>query len=207
MNRIAYSSGIELRDSLVITYRIYCLKNPSNNEIFYVGKTTKKLKERLTGHIGSINSNGSNQIKNDYIKSILETGARPVIEEIEAIFGTCFIHKAEASAREYYWINHYQSSGIKLTNHFGVKTDPLCIEWEKYLNEIKDGKGDLNHYYCGTTNYGIPVYDEEKMKDDGFLLEKGKTYEETAYRIPIWTYEKIYDDDSPDYIKGSLEEI
>src|SRR6267142_4047205 len=102
MTGISYSSGMELRDSLVMTYRIYCLKNPENNIVFYVGKTTKELKERLSGHLGSVNSSGGTQAKNDYIKALLAVNQRPIIEEIEAIYGTCYIHKAEASAREFY---------------------------------------------------------------------------------------------------------
>jgi hypothetical protein len=211
MSGIAYSSGMKLIDSMVITYRIYCLKHPDTNEVFYIGKTTKELRERLTGHIGSISSgSNNNQAKNDAIKEILATGTKPIIEEVEVIYGTCYIHSVEAGAREYYWINYYSTIGNGITNYVGVKTNPTSMYWEKYVRELKEGRGEMANYLCGKTQYGIPVYDEEKMSDDGFRLEKKNTFEymaELEKPKSIWTYEKIYDDENPNYIMASIEEL
>lgn len=208
MGGIAYNSGMQLVDSMVMTHRIYCLKHPISKEVFYVGKTTKELKERLSGHIGSVNSNGSNKEKNDYIKAILDLNERPIIEELEVIYGTCYIHKAEASAREFYWMQHFTDKGIQLKNHFGVKTDPLCSDWERYVRDVKETKGILNNYYCGKTRDGVEVYDEEKMSDDGFELPKTIPLRQSDQyrREAVITYHQIYDDENPDYIRGSLEE-
>jgi GIY-YIG catalytic domain len=212
MSYIAYKAGIELRDSRVTTYRIYHLRNPINNEIFYVGKTAAELKHRLTGHLGSINIGGANQGKNDIIKSILAENQTPLIEEIYVIYGTCHIHQVEASEKEYFWINKYYKSGIKLTNVFGIQTATLCKEWEKYQKNLKEGKCDMNNYLCGITRNGVPVYDIEKLGDDGFSVNES----EHIYNPPPpaatptptkeWTYEKIYSDNDPNYIVCSFEE-
>ncbi len=44
MSRVTYHSAIELVESYKITYRIYVLKNPNTNTVFYVGKTMKEQK-------------------------------------------------------------------------------------------------------------------------------------------------------------------
>jgi len=209
MSRVTYHSAIELVESYKITYRIYVLKNPNTNTVFYVGKTMKDLKERLTGHIGSIKTYGANKEKSDIIQSILAEGKKPIIEEIEVISGTCYIDGVYASYREFYWMNYYRDLGVSLSNHIGIKTDATCKEYDRYTNDIKEGKGFYHYYYVGQTKHGIKVYDGERMEEDGFIFENEYTKTEDLaepYKETI-TYEPIYDDENPNYIRLSLEEI
>ena len=210
--RLKYYSGIKLANSYVMTYRIYVLKHPVTQEVFYVGRTQKELKERLTGHLSSLNSNGSNQTKNDYIKGLLAFGNPPIIEEIEIIYGTCRLHDLFTSFREFHWMLYYKEQGAPLTNHLGIKTDAICAPYENYVAGVKNKKGDYSYYYCGSTPEGQEVYDAEKMSDDGFVFEeetyrKSEYYEEKEYLGKILTYEQIYDDENPNYICGTEDGI
>lgn len=210
MSRIVYNSGIELVESYIITYRIYVLKNPKNGEIFYVGKTTKELKERLSGHISSINS-GNNIAKCEAIKNIIKDGDKPIIEEIEIINGTCYIDGAYASYRENYWIKYYHNLGVFLTNYSGLKTESGSMEYEQYLQMVKNKEKNYKFYYVGRTKYDIEVYDSERMEEDGFMFEEDiydrvkKMLKSETY-IPTTTYHNVYDDENPNYIRLSYEE-
>src|SRR3954467_3705500 len=168
-NILAYNSNMPLAESLIITYRIYVLKNPFTQDIFYVGMTKKELKERLTGHLSSLSSS-TNPEKNQYILDLLAQGKDPIIEEIEIIYGTCQIHKSFTFHRELYWIDFYTKSGIKLYNSAGLKRPQSVYDYDRYLDALKENKLYLYFYYCGRTKYGIKVYDEEKMNEDGFNL-------------------------------------
>jgi excinuclease UvrABC nuclease subunit len=61
---------------------IYCLKDPRNNEIRYVGKAVN-LEKRLYGHIH--NGKDRNIHKTNWIQSILNEGLEPIIEELEIV--------------------------------------------------------------------------------------------------------------------------
>lgn len=60
---------------------IYALKNPVDNKVFYIGQTTRKLKERLKEHIMC----NVNKDKRDIIDSILMNDKLPIIEAIVKI--------------------------------------------------------------------------------------------------------------------------
>ncbi len=207
---LSYTPGLQLIESYAATYYIYVLKNPVNNEIFYVGKTTKELKMRLSGHLSD---SGGETEKGKYILSILESGGKPIIESVEVIYGICYLDKIKANQREYYWIKYYKNTGAPLTNKVGTDENSCNLEYQGYLNSLKNGKSSWHYYYCGKTKYGIKVYDEEKMNEDGF-----KFPDEKSDMMPSYTeineefkekviHDNCYDDENPDYIKSSLEEI
>ncbi len=172
----AYSPILYLVDSHVASYKIYILKNPINDEIFYVGQTVQDLQVRLSGHISCA---GSNREKTNYIKKILEAGEKPIIQEVESIHTTCYIDKVSIYEREAYWIKHYKGIGCKLLN----MANPQAHEYKSYLASIKRGEASWHYYYCGRTISGIEVYDEKRLLADGFELP---------------TTRKLYDEETSD---------
>jgi GIY-YIG catalytic domain len=208
MSILAYSPKLELAESFAATYSIYILKNPLNNEVFYVGKTTKELKVRLSGHLSD---SGTDGLKGQYLKTIIDNKEKPIIEAVETIYGICYVDKLKASEREYYWIRHFKNNGSPLTNVQGMEENAACVEYKEYLDCIKNKKTSWHYYYCGKTKYGIKVYDEERLNEDGFVLpnethEMLPTDSETTKYQSLITYEKIYDDENPNYIVQSFEE-
>jgi len=161
---LAYSPKLYLIESHVACYKIYILKNPLDNQIFYVGQTINDLSERLYGHINQ--TGASNRDKINYIKSIIEKGEKPIIEQVETIHTTCYIDKASVNERENYWIKYYRGIGCKLFNI----ANPKNYEYQNYLSSIKKGESKWHYYYCGKTISGYEVYDETRLKADGFSL-------------------------------------
>lgn len=164
--KIPYSPILPLVESHVAIYKLYVLKNPlNNNEIFYVGQTFHALETRLSGHISET---GANREKINYIQAIINAGSRPTIEAVEVIRGTCYIDKLKVNEREIYWIRYYLALGCTLLNSAGTSPHAKCGEYHSYLTSLKGGKTSWHYYYCGKTAGGHEVYDEEKIKMDGF---------------------------------------
>ncbi len=168
MAMLAYSPVLHLVESHVAVYKIYVLKNPFTDKVFYVGQTLQDNQSRLAGHLTQ--KEGSNMPKNEYIQNILKQGSKPIIETIETIQGTCYIDKMMTNERERYWIRFYKESGCKLLNAALTGPNEKCHEYHTYLSSIKKGEGQYNFYYCGKTAGGASVYDEKRMIADGFRL-------------------------------------
>ena len=178
MKAVAYNPTLVLIDSYVGAYKIYTLTNPINNDIFYVGQTMKNLSERLAGHINE--TGGSNRDKILYIKNILESGQKPIIQEVETIHVRCYIDKASVNEREAYWIKYYKGIGCKLLNI----ANPKNYDYQEYLSCLKNGETKWHFYYCGRTVSGINVYDERKLNADGFSFPKHMNTEDySAQRV------------------------
>lgn len=88
---------------------IYILKDPESGAVRYVGKTCKTLKIRLWQHTGRATNRKSRTYCAKWIRSLLERGLKPGIEQIEIAFG-------DWAAREAYWIAYYWAVGARLTN-------------------------------------------------------------------------------------------
>lgn len=166
--KLAYSPTLAMAESWVALYQIYVLKDPFSNEIFYVGQTINELKIRLSGHLSE--SRAINAAKRERIDEIVKSGYRPIIESVESIAGICYIDSLFVNDREIFWIKYYKSRGIKLTNIASAHSSAECKEFKTYLRSIKAGQGDYRYYYCGKTVGGHDVYDEKKMRADGFRL-------------------------------------
>lgn len=85
---------------------IYCLIDPRDSRIRYVGQTVRPLVVRLKGHI----RDGISRPKVEWIKELLALGLRPIIIPIEMTAIN------DLNNRELYWINKLIQSGAKLTN-------------------------------------------------------------------------------------------
>jgi hypothetical protein len=166
--KVAYSPTLALAESWVALYQIYVLKDPLSAEIFYVGQTRNDLKTRLSGHLAE--SRANNPGKRAIFDKIIANGEKPVIESIESISGTCYLDSLFVNDREIFWIKFYKSRGVKLTNIASSHNDAECRDFKNYLKSIKAGQTSYHYYYCGKTYGGHKVYDESKMKVDGFKL-------------------------------------
>ena len=171
---VPYNPVIPLQESYVAIYKIYVLKDPTTDEVFYVGQTEQELPLRLSGHLSE--SRAVNPNKRAKIDEILANGNRPVIESIEVFTGTCYIDKMMVNDREIYWIKYYKSKGIPLLNAALMSDNAECKEYKTYLSSIKNGQSSYNYYYCGKTYGGHPVYDEKRMNADGFAFPQPKAY-------------------------------
>ena len=196
-NKLAYSPTIGLVESHVGIYKIYVLRNPITEEIFYVGQTMQPLETRLSGHISET---GANRDKINYIKSILETGQKPIIEVIETISTKCYIDTMAVNEREIYWIRYHKSLGCNLLNKAATAPDTKCREFHGYLSAIKKGETSWHYYYCGKTAGGYEVYDEAKIKADGFVM---RTYSKPD--LPPLIPRKEYQYDAFEYEKSRIK--
>lgn len=172
MAMLAYKENLQLSDSLIAIYKIYVLKHPDSKDIFYVGITGNELKYRLSGHIGDAGQSGTgkNSAKGEYIRLILAAGKRPLIEEIEAINGRCYLDKIFALQRELHWMKHYKELGCNLTNSAGLESDGKYKFYQGYLASIQKGETSWHYYYCGKTRDGLSVYDKDRITADGFVF-------------------------------------
>lgn len=201
---LAYTPDLPLVETFAATYYIYVLKNPINNEVFYVGKTAKELKVRLSGHLSET---AGNTDKAKCVQDILQKGERPIIEAIETIYGISYLDKLKSCEREYFWIKHYKKVYPHLTNKFGTEEGYFHSEYSAYEASVANGETNWYYYYCGKTKYGIKVYDEEKMNEDGFRFPQDKSEMMPTQRLEDRITYVPMDDENPDYIKMSQEEI
>lgn len=94
------------RDYNMIKVKIYVLKDPRNDKIRYVGKTIRKLDDRLYYHI----CQQGKSHKHNWIKQLLDLKLRPIIELLDEV---------DANEWEYweqFWISVFKFAGFDLTN-------------------------------------------------------------------------------------------
>lgn len=90
--------------------RVYALIDPTNNEMFYIGVTTRLLSRRLGSHVNDGRFPKSGSRRCDRIGRILALGAKPVAVEIEQVEPRCWPEAEE------FWIAYFRSIGVELTN-------------------------------------------------------------------------------------------
>jgi hypothetical protein len=100
------------------TIRIYKLINPIDEKVFYIGRTFSPLTNRLKAHIKEM-SDGMKSKKREIIKSLIDCGFTPIIEEIELFECTTAEDELRMSERELYWIEYYNEIS-ELTNVEGI---------------------------------------------------------------------------------------
>lgn len=86
---------------------IYALRQQGIDEVRYVGQTVN-TRNRLMGHLSP--SEGQGRSKNEWVVSVLDSGGQIEMDIIEE----CVLENAKQ--REDFWINHYKTSGHRLTN-------------------------------------------------------------------------------------------
>lgn len=91
--------------------RIYVLTDPTTEEARYVGKTIKRLQDRLRIHLWAAR-NGRRDHRSNWIRQLLSQGREPAIIEVDRISS-----HDDWAALERYWIHHLRQIGASLTNH------------------------------------------------------------------------------------------
>lgn len=89
---------------------IYILSHPVTKEVRYVGKTIKRLNDRLKIHIWAAQRNNKTHRCN-WIRSLLADGMEPIISPIEIMPDSPIW-----AERGQYWIAKYKADGARLTN-------------------------------------------------------------------------------------------
>jgi hypothetical protein len=109
-----------------MNFFIYVLKDPTTNEIRYVGKTPN-IKTRLQGHISASKHGGSH--RKNWIKSLLDQNLKPLIEVLDSV------EKEESSALEIAYIAFFRENGYRLVN--STDGGEGTVGW-KHPDEIKE---------------------------------------------------------------------
>lgn len=89
---------------------IYILKDPRNNNVRYVGKTSVKLETRLKQHVYRAQHSEKSNHKDNWINSLITSGVYPEIEEID------FCKWDNSAELEIDYINKYTNLGYDLLN-------------------------------------------------------------------------------------------
>jgi Uri superfamily endonuclease len=138
------------------TIKIYGLKNPLTDKVFYIGKTVKSLEQRLSAHL----KDDGNEQKRKIIDEMLSQGIKPEIVQIETLNYTTIEEEIAALLREEFWIKEYKSKGALLCNVAG--------------NGAKFKPKPLSSYIKAHPNKTTPTsirFDDDKLK---YLKEKEK---------------------------------
>ena len=89
---------------------IYTLKDPITNEVRYIGKTKRKLVDRMYSHTSNYKLEKEKSYKNSWIKSLKNKNLKPIIEELD------LVEENNWEFWEQFYINLFKSWGFKLTN-------------------------------------------------------------------------------------------
>ena len=89
---------------------IYTLKDPITNEVRYIGKTKRKLVDRMYSHTSNYKLEKEKSNKNSWIKSLKNKNLKPIIEELD------LVEDNNWEFWEQFYINLFKSWGFKLTN-------------------------------------------------------------------------------------------
>lgn len=90
--------------------KIYTLTDPRNNEIRYIGKTVRSLKNRLCAHISAAITNKEQNHRSNWIKQLVKVDLLPVIELVEEV------NEDFWKETEQYWIAQFKAWNFSLVN-------------------------------------------------------------------------------------------
>jgi len=88
------------------TGRIYGLIDPRDQEIKYIGSTSKSLNARLAGH----RTSHGECARHLWIRDVQSSGYQPEIFEIEKLW------VSKLAEAEKFWISYFKMLGANLTN-------------------------------------------------------------------------------------------
>jgi len=96
-------------NAIIMNY-IYALKDPRDNEVKYIGKTSSP-RRRLTEHLSQSSLNKYPQTKvKEWIKEVKALGLKPIMSVLESV-------ESNWQSQEKFWINQFRENGARLLNH------------------------------------------------------------------------------------------
>lgn len=116
-----------------LSWSIYALVDPRNEEVRYIGFTTQKLRSRLTAHLYQAKKPNGRQIYlGNWLRQLLLLNHIPRIILIDKGMGESW------KTTEQNWISAYKSVGAKLTNCSKGGEGPLgCKRSPEFIAELK----------------------------------------------------------------------
>lgn len=118
--------------------RIYTLKVPGTNNIFYVGKTLGKLKSRLDSHLSELNYRYWSP-KKELLFDLTNRGIVPEIEEVDFVVCKTIEDHLYCLQLELYWISQFKAWGFEIVNIEGIKWsgEATVLRAKQYVIEYK----------------------------------------------------------------------
>lgn len=111
--------------------KIYALAE-SDGKIRYIGKTSRSLSQRFSGHLHEARK-GTKGYKNNWIRSLLKQGLIPSVIKIGEVDG-------DGCQEEIAWIKYFRDEGILLVNQTdggeGTSGHKVSLEFRKKISEI-----------------------------------------------------------------------
>lgn len=161
---------------------IYCLYDPLECRIRYIGRTTKKLEIRLIEHISkSQNSkiyhpNRSNSHKENWINKVIFEGRKPQIKLLTIVDGWKESHDFESQL-----IDKYRNK-LKLTNSrdFGVANVGYKLS-EKSKNKISESLKEHFKTHQNPNSREIEIFDLKGRK-----ITSALSIAEAARRLKLY---------------------
>ena len=89
---------------------IYTLKDPITKEVRYIGKTKRKLVDRMYSHTSNYKLSRERSYKNSWIISLKKQNLKPIIEVLD------IVEDNNWEFWEQFYIGLFKSWGFKLTN-------------------------------------------------------------------------------------------
>ncbi len=134
--------------------KIYCLIDPRDNLVRYIGWTHRDLNDRLREHIykSKGNRNKNNCHRYNWIRKLLSEDVFPIIDSIEE---TIYSKKEE---REKYWIKYYGRENLVNGTDGGEGT----LGWSPSQEQRDDASRKLKGKPAW--NKGIPMREESRIK-------------------------------------------
>lgn len=124
------------RGCVLTKFYIYCLIDPLNGQIRYIGYT-KNIQKRFYGHISKCKSKRNNSRKDNWIRHLLNEKVKPIIEIIDEFDDPDSIDTIKFW--EMHYISLFKSWGFDLTNATDGGDGIICAESRKKISEKLKG--------------------------------------------------------------------
>lgn len=160
--------------------KIYCLYNPYDCKIRYIGRTKSSLNKRLSQHICKSKNNYSNSYKENWIRNLLKNGIKPKIRllvELNCSWEESHIY--EKSLIEKYLVKHSLVNGVdagpgNLIKNINIDNELIRKQKIKeYFNKEENKKNFYNTIYCyNSDNSFYKEYKSVKFASEELNISK-----------------------------------
>lgn len=157
----------------MLDYKIYTLSCPKTNVVRYVGRTTDKLKYRLSKHIYDRKKHKNHRCH--WINKIYSEGLKPIIELIDSCdtYETCI-------QLEIYWIAQFKAWGFELVNETkGGEGSHGYKHSKESLKKIRDFINQRKITHPGKSRYKARYTIEERS----LIISKARSKQVNQYDL------------------------